>query len=51
MSTTTLAPVTSSVSDIKVLCDTRTPRERVLGSLVYKNFKRLIFDTFHLPTS
>ena len=38
MSTTTLTPATSSVADIEVLCDTRTPRERVLGSLVYKNF-------------
>ena len=46
MSTTTLTPATSSSSDIEVLCDTRTPRERVLGSLVYKNFKRLILDTF-----
>lgn len=45
-STTTLTPAASSAPDIEVLCDTRTPRERVLGSLVYKNFKRLILDTF-----
>ena len=46
MPTTTLTPASSSAPDIEVLCDTRTPRERVLASLVYKNFKRLILDTF-----
>lgn len=46
MSTTSLEPATSSAPDIEVLCDTRTHRERALASLIYKNFKRLILDTF-----
>ena len=46
MPRTTVASSTQSTSDIDILCDTRTPRERALSSLVYKNFKGLILDTF-----
>lgn len=46
MTDTMISPVTPAIPNIEVLRDTRTPRERVLSSLLYKNFKKLILDTF-----
>lgn len=46
MTDTMISPVTPAIPNIEVLRDTRTPREHVLSSLIYKNFKKLILDTF-----